>query len=420
MYKKTLKFLLAIFLIIAIGFSFSTCFADENEEEAKVAEVTSISDTKDNATSTPAEEIYNGDLYLFDNKVVMDKLVDGNVFIFGTDVEVTGQVNGNLFVCANKIKFDNSYVRNSIYACGNSIYYNGACNDLYVATQNLEMTYDSYVVRDVKAAAKDVIFKAAVGRDVDLAYSSIDIGEEDKIPVIYGNFRYTAPSELTIPEGVMTDNGTATYTNSSKVENVKSNIADIVVNFLICIVTVVVIYALLKAFAPKCIEKINNNKFNIKSILKYFGFGLATIILICILCTILLVIRVGVKLAFVLGLLFAILCIVAVPVFAIAITNIFKSVLKIEKTWLFYVTLALVNVVFYALTLIPIVGLLLSLIIKTIAIGMLVCMLLPKKELTDEELKAIAEKKEKAKALKEQKKQEKLEAKKAKKEEKNL
>ena len=154
MSKKFSKVLLTTLLLIVTVASMSFCFATD----AQVSNTTT--DTSDAATETLQEEeideedIYNGDLYLFDNHdIVMDKLVDGNVFIFGNNVEVTGQVNGNLFVFANKLNLNECYVRYSIFACAGSIYYNGACNDLYTASGNLEMTYDSYVIRDVKAVA---------------------------------------------------------------------------------------------------------------------------------------------------------------------------------------------------------------------------------------------------------------------------
>ena len=200
MLKKNFKFLVAIFLIIATFFSYSVCFADNAGDHAKTMTISEnagdnvkATETTENTVNEEEPEIYNGDLYLFDNNIVMDKLVDGNVFVFGNNVEVTGQVNGNLFVFANKLTFNNCYVRYSIFACANSVNYNGACNDLYVASSTLEMTYDSYVVRDVKAVSSDVIFKAAVGRDVDLSCGKVDFGEGENIPVIYGSLRYSAP-----------------------------------------------------------------------------------------------------------------------------------------------------------------------------------------------------------------------------------
>ena len=380
MSKKISKLLLTLLLIIVTISSFSVCFAEVNGETTKAVTTSENEDTTtaQNTTSTE-DEIYNGDLYLFDNDIVMDKLVDGNVFIFGSNVEVTGQVNGNLFVFANDLKFNECYVRYSIFACAKSVYYNGACNDLYVASSNLEMTYDSYVVRDVKAVSADVIFKAAVGRDVDLFCSTIDFGETGSTPVVYGNLRYSANSENTIPEGVMVGDGTVTYTKPSESnKNAAENAVGILVGFLTCIATVLVIYVLIKKFIPEFSEKLSNEKLSVLKLLKSFGIGLLVAILFAILFIILLMTAVGVKLAFILALLFATICLVSVPTLTIVITNALKPALKIEKASMFCLILVLVSIVLYGVTLIPFIGVALGFIINILSIGLLLTCLFKK------------------------------------------
>ena len=432
MSKKISKLLLTLLLIIVAISSFSICFAEVGGETTKAVTTSETEEeTTNQDTASTEDEIYNGDLYLFDNDIVMDKLVDGNVFIFGNNVKITGQVNGNLFVFANNVTFGstpedinngiktNCYIRYSVFACANSVYYNGACNDLYVASNNLEMTYDSYVVRDVKAVAEDVIFKAAVGRDVDLSCSKVDFGEANSAAVIYGNLRYSASSEATIPEGVMGGDGTATYSNPSGFnKNTTENAVDILVGFLTCIATVLVIYALTKKFTPNFNEKLTDSKLSSLRLLKSFGLGIAALFIVLLLFILLLMTAIGAKLGFILVLLFAIICLISVPVLSIIITNALKPTFKIEKTSMFCLILALVSVVLYGVTLIPFVGGVLGLIIKLTAIGLLIDMHIPHKELTEEEKTAIEEAKKQAVADKERRKQEKLEAKEAKKKDK--
>ena len=158
MIKKFSKLLVFSLIILTIISSFSLCFADEADTATPTSvdatEATTTTETETNGEET--QNIYNGDLYMFNTTIVMDKLVDGNVYLMGNNITISGQVNGNLFVLGNNITFDNCYVRYSIYACANNIYYNGACNDLYATVSNkLEMTYDSYVVRDVKKVAEE-------------------------------------------------------------------------------------------------------------------------------------------------------------------------------------------------------------------------------------------------------------------------
>ena len=411
MTKKNFKILLILLVVIATLFSFSSCFADEND-------IVTISDTDETNPITTGEdsipEIHNGDLYLFDTKVVMDKLVDGNVYIFGKDVEITGQVKGNLFVCANNLKFNNSYVTYSIYACANSIYYNGACSDLYAACSNIEMTYDSYVVRDVKLTSGNAVFKAAVGRNADIACSQINFGEGEDAAIIYGNLNYSALKQANIPESVITQDRVSfnQKQNSEKTISVKS----IIIDGLVAIVTVLILYLLISKLAPKFAERIENRKLSALELLKAFGFGLLAWIALIIVVIILLLTQVGVKLAFIVGLLFAVLCLVSLPIFTMHIANSLKTITKADKTYKFYILLALVSLVLYGITFIPVIGVIVSFLLAFIQLGTTILDILPQKELSDEEKAKIEEAKNQKKELKEKAKQEKLAAKEAKKE----
>ena len=409
MFTKNLKILLTIFTIVVISLTafYSLAYATDVEIISESSEGVDVVESTDETTEEEAE-IYNGDLYLFDTKVVMDKLVDGNVFIVAKEVEITGQVNGSLFVCADKLTFNDCYVRYSVFALANSIYYNGACNDLYVASNNIEMTYDSYVVRDLKSLSSDMNFKAAVGRDADLYFDKIELGEGEDIPIVYGNLRYSAPSEVTIPEGVITETGSVTYTSNTSV-------FEIINNFLGCIVTVVALYIAIKSFIPKLSEKLENEKLSIVKILKCFGIGLGSIIVVPILFILLLLTQIGIKLGFTLILLFVLACLISTPILAIVITNLLKPILKLDKKPIFYLVLCLVSIILYGVTLIPFVGSIFLLLITPISIGLLFNIAIPHKELTDEEKAIIEEKKKQAKEEKEKRKQEKLEAKEAKK-----
>lgn len=417
MIRKNLKLLLTIFTIVMMSFSFS--FLSIATEVEVISEPSSDIEVTDVPTETPEEkpEIYSGDLYLFDTKVVMDKLVDGNVFIIGQEVDITGQINGNLFVCADKLTFaKDSYVINSIYACANSVYYDGACKDFYVVSNDIEMTFDSYVVRDLKALSSILKFKAAIGRDADLYFNSIELGEGEDIPIIYGNLRYKAPSEVQIPEGVITKTGSVAYTNIQSQNTVSSiSILEILNNFLVCLATVVVIYIVIKLFIPKLSENLENEKISIGKLLKCFFIGLASIVVVTLLFILLLITQIGTKLAFILVSLFILLCLVSTPVFAIVITNILKPVLKLSKKPMFFLVLCLVSIVIYGLTLIPFIGGIFSFLINPISIGLLINMAIPHKELTDEEKTIIEEKKAQVKENKEEKKKQKAELKEAKK-----
>lgn len=430
MIKKNFKTLAILFVILTVISSFSLCFADETANEVTATTETATEQTAEEAETN--QEIHNGDLYLFDSNVKMDKLVDGNVYIMGNNVEITGQVNGNLFVLANKVSFgtkaqydaegketakaESCYVRYSIFAAAQEIYYNGACNDLYAACEKLEMTYDSYVIRDVKAAANTTNFKAAIGRDVDLQTNTLNLGQDDQAPIIYGNFRYSASQEQEIKEGVVT--GEVTYKANKVTTDSKSvgeTIKDIVITFLAVIATALVINLILVKFAPDFAKDMAKN-ISVGSIVITCLKGLAVLAAGAVVAILLFVTEIGAKLGFVVILSLILIGLFATPISAIYIANALKSVIKSEKTVMHYLIIALVAVILQGITYIPFFGGLISIIVFLLGYGLMVTVVWPNKVISDEEKQEKIAKKEAAKALKAEKKAEKKAAKKENKE----
>ena len=408
MLKKLSKFLILVLLVFVVSSSSLICLADEEHNHEEI-------DTSDEITST-TPEIYTGDLYLLGNEVVMDKYVDGNVFIIGNKVKISGQINGSLYVLANQINFDTSLIRYSIFACANYVYYNNTGtyeNNVYIAANKLETTFSSYAARDFKIICSDLTFKSGVGRDADLICNTLDLGEGEDIPEIYGDLRYTANKEITIPENAVI--GSTTYTK----QLYGNSLIGILISFGTCIVTALAVSIILNKFNPKFVAKISNEKLSVLKIVKAFGIGLATIAIVSILVVLLATTTVGTFLAVILALLSVILYIIAVPTLVIKITNTLKPALKLEKASMFYLVIALVSIILHGITLIPYVGTLLGLIINIIALGLIVNVFLPHKELSEEEKLALEETKKIAKENKEKRKQEKLEVKAEKKANKN-
>ena len=381
MLNKKLKLLIAIFLVLSLVFSFSSSIVNATNEAVVTSE---ISEEEAVSTEEPEYEEHSGDLYLFENEINMDKLVDGNVFIVGKNVTITGQVNGNLFIFADSVKFEGSYVVASTFVCANDVFYNGYSNDLYVAADKLEMTFNSYVIRDVKATTSEAIIKAAIGRDLDLLTDSIDFGAtaiktentntentdsesaeiDDEVPVIYGNLRYSAKNELNLVDGIV--EGDVTY---NKDNNLSSDITNIILELLISIITAIVVFLLFTKFAPKCINKIQ--KQSATNLVLSLVVGTLATSLIAIISIVFISIRVGAILGAALLFILLTLILIASSVVSILIAKKIYSLLKLNNKILEYIFVAVVAVILYALGLIPYAGLVITAIIKLFGIGLI-------------------------------------------------
>ena len=404
MLKKYSKFLL-LFLLIFITLSSSlTCLAEEEHDH----------NHEETDTTVDENAIHSGDLYLFGNDVVMNQYVDGSVFVLANHATIAGQINGSLYILANNVNFDNALVRHSIYVCGNNVYYNNSGtyeneSDAYFLANTLTTTYSSYVSRNVKILASDVTFKSGIGKDADIICNKLNLGEGEDVPVIYGDLRYTANNEITIPEGAV--QGTVSYSK----QYAGNSVTGILMGFVTCIVTVLALFIILNKLIPCFIQKVSDTNLSILKLLKTFGIGLATIAIVVVFIVLLVGTIAGMLLGIILGLLFAILFIIATPTLAIKIANTLKTALKLEKNYMFLLILTLVTIILYGITLIPFVGIIFSFLINVTSIGLIANVFLPHKELSEEEKNALEEAKKLNKENKEKLKQEKNELKAAKK-----
>lgn len=379
MLKNKFKVISLIFTIVTLiaTFSFATDVAPNSlENNTNVVsnnvegEATPIATNEEENTNAEAQDIHEDDLYLVGDSIVMDKLVDGNVYIMGKDVKITGQVSGNLFVFADKLSFDNSYIRYSVFACANEINLNGACNDLYVACNKMTVSYDSYVIRDVRVYASNLTFKGAVGRDAYITANNLNFGEADsqEVALIYGDLNYSTPTEISIPD--KTVEGNVSYNELKDNKNSNKTIKDYIFSLLEAIVFTIIVYLLALWITPKFTKSCS--AFASVKALPALGVGILTLILIPIVCILLLFIEITVPISIALFTLYALLISISFAVVSICITKALKSKLSMDKTSMQFLILILTTIVLWGLKSIPFIGWVVSLLIISIGLGVMI------------------------------------------------
>lgn len=254
-------------------------------EEATQEDTTSTENTEGETTTTNEEsdnlltqepEIYNGDLYVFDSNVTMDKLVDGNVFIFGNNITITGQCSGNMFVFGNNITFDKAYAQASIFvASGTDITFNAVSNSLYAATSgDLIIDHQFGVYSDIYVACNTLKYDGIVGRNAFLALNNIELGDN---AIFYGDLTYTSSNTMNFDEGVVT--GTINYNEKTEEESkgVLSAIGSLAYKILQYLIIVLVVFFISKLFIKSPISKEDST---LKHPLITLGVGILATILI--------------------------------------------------------------------------------------------------------------------------------------------
>lgn len=373
--NKTKVFLLIItFIVLASTFSFATSDPAVNPISQNTVSETNTIETNGEQDITTTEneepEIYNDNLYLFNDNVVMNQLVDGNVYIVGQNVEITGKVNGSLFVIADTVTFSkDSYIMQSIYVCANELYLNGAANDLYAIANKVDMSYDSFMLRDLYVTANSFNFNGGAGRNAFVSAKDFNfVTTEGSAAIVYGNLTYTSSNELALSNDlVQGEIKYSKYENAFGEKSVQDIILDYIVDFLKVLLYTVAVFLLALWLAPKFVEK--SSSFIGKKSAMALGVGIISCVVAIIVSICLLFSVIAIPLGFAIFVLFMLMLSIAFAVTTICITNKVKEKFKFNNKYSTALTLILVTLILWALEQIPYVGFVVSIIVSLIGFG---------------------------------------------------
>ena len=376
---KLFTITLAVIMLFSVMFMAVKSNATELEvDEKEKAQVQSASEEDGLETIGGTPDIYKGDLYvafgeddLNSTSYVMDKYVDGNVFIFGNDVTITGQINGSLFVCASKVKIDeDAYIVCHTFVAAQEFEMSGVTTDMYAACGNFNFDSQGVVSRDLKLATTNAVLRGSVGRDVDMAASSIDLYEDEENSFfVGGNLKYTSGSEAEHIDDIIVK-GEITYTqeNNEEEDSNKIVLGDIALGAIKNIVFTLVIYLLLIFLAPKFIQK--SREYAGTRALLSGAIGLAFTIIIPIVSFVLLFTVVGVSAAVLAVLIYVIVLMINSAIVTVAVNELIVNKFEmLNSTWKKILMIIPVSLVIYLIKQIPYIGGLISVIIFFVGVG---------------------------------------------------
>lgn len=402
MLKNKSKVLVAILVILLMISTFS--FATNTPTDTAVNPIsTAPGDNakigEENAPDTTTQpqdnvDIHEGDLYIFDNNIVMDQLIDGNVYIFGSNVEITGKINGNLFVCANKLTFQKgSYVVQAVYACANEIQFSGNAGDLYAMANKMNMSYDGFVIRDLKAFAATFTLNGGIGRDANISAKNFTfVTEEGKAGIVYGNLTYHSESQLDIPSSYV--QGSISYSKYTDLNQttIQNTIYQYVMSFFRVLLFALVLYLLLLLLTPKFIGTCSS--FVSTKAVPAIGIGILLFLIIPIASILLMIIPVTTTIGASLLGIYSILLALCSAIVTIVIATKIKEKFNFTKIYQTLLVIAATALVLWALQLIPYLGAIITFLVIFSGFGIIFMSLFMKNFGKNKEKK---EKKEKAK-----------------------
>ncbi|MDO5556845.1 MAG: hypothetical protein Q4G05_01185 [Clostridia bacterium] len=327
---KNLKIVSIIFIFVLLfNFSFTFATNDDNETLIKDDISTGSEETPVNGEQATQEEnkteddkwIYE-DYYMSGDNITVDKIIDGNAFISGSTVTISGEIGGDLFVVAEKVIIESGYIYSNLFVVTQELIINGIVYDLYGCASNITLSDEGLIARDFRAFANNVTINGQINRNAYISVNeSLSISDTCSIS---GNLKYSVPSEINVPEGVVNGEISSKITTPRSKTPTVSSLFESILGLLFY--TIVVAFFTLK-FAPKFVDNLVER---FKAPQTYI-YGLLTLILAPIVIVLLLVTFIGIKLSLLLTLLYLLLITLSTAIVNITVGKLISNKLS-EKS----------------------------------------------------------------------------------------
>lgn len=332
-------------------------------------------------------------------------LIYGNVYAL-TDsftLETGAEIFGNLYVAANNVTLEqNSVVHGNMYVVCQKLNVSGQIqNSAYIGANNAEMSYFGYIGQDLFLNAENATLDGVTNRSAFISVGSslttqadfkvkenltvnyadnftmsgkvngnakfnvknLNLrNDENNLCIIRGNLNYATKNDVKIPDGVVS--GEVTKGNFKEINSnntITNTVGTYMFSFAMLLVFVFAIVFISKKFAPNAVAKLP--EINVSNTFKAFGIGLLSMFAVVIAFVLLAITGVGITLAFFMLIVYMVILGLAIPLILDKISELLKWNLNS------YVKLLIVTAVYYLISLVPVVGGLVTFIIFTSGIG---------------------------------------------------
>lgn len=320
------------------------------------------------ATYETNDSFVFSNMYVFENESEISQVVDGNVFAFGGTISITGEIYGDLFVMANSLTVsEDAIIHGNIFVCANEVSFSGITSDIYGMATNFTLEASGIVARDVYITSSSVNLNGQIGRDAFLSTESLAFASDAEEVIVQGNLSYTAESEFSIPENVVT--GEVTYTP------VQVEPADIAWTIIPSLLTTAIFALAVIALILWIVPNFKNRASTIIAKKSWLSFGLGLLVFFGIILVAFLLLlftySYGASIAVALIGFLVLIYAIANTVFGMAVGNLIANKFNWNKTWIFILLSVLVVVLIDLISYIPYIGGPISFITSVLGIGII-------------------------------------------------
>lgn len=309
----------------------------------------------------------DGDLYVYATTVNINNqaTVKGNLFVFGNStLNLHGTVNGSVYGVTStyNMNFTGHVEKDLALTITDTANISGQIDrntKIYSEKGRIVTSSDFITKRDLFVDVNDFQFAGEVQGDAKISAKALEFNDS-KTCVIQGDLDYASKSEMTIPTGIVKgETKVSAYTDRTSFSYI---ILKKVVSYVSLILYVFIVALIFKYIAPTFVEKIS--KITTTNIFVGLGVGFGLILAFFPVLLLLLLTNFTIALAFILLLAVLFIGAIATPLFVLAIANAWKS----EKINLYFKMLIITSILFLV-SLIPNIGITITLLFIIIAIG---------------------------------------------------
>ncbi|MBE5819541.1 MAG: hypothetical protein E7310_01755 [Clostridiales bacterium] len=317
----------------------------------------------DKFTLEPGSSI-EGDLYVIAKEVELGQssVIYGNAFICSDKVNLSGQIAGNTYVTSEEFTMTyNGLILQDLYLNSSNSTLSGIIRrNAFLKSNDIITNSDFIVYSNLNAEAKSIELSGEVKENAKLVGKNIYFGSNASI---LGNLDYSTKNELELSSELVSGK-----TNFSKLKlfNFEKTFTKII-SFASLVIYCISFYFIIKKFFNGFMDKLSN--FKTLDILKFLGFGVLTFVILPLIIALLLFIRVGSLLAFIILAIYILLLTLSVPTFITGFSEFIHSKFDKIPSWLYVIML---SGILYGLSFIPYAGSIIVLLGIILGIGIII------------------------------------------------
>lgn len=314
-----------------------------------------------NGSTINVEGTIDGDLYCAGSSVVISGKINGDVICFAQSINISGQVTGNLRIVATDINISADVSRNAVVLGQNFILTDKGKIGGELILFDTASKINGTIGRNLNIYAQDVSIGGKIGGDVIGQIMQLTLSNSADIA---GSIVYTGSSDAIKMSGAKVG-GDIKRNSMASASSGASSLAGLVFGYLLFVLSLLLVSMTTVWAFPKFYEKTTAEIG--KAPLKTSLYGLANLIIVPFIGLVLLLTLIGVPLALLIFVAWALSLILCGPVFAYYIGGkILTSSKRSSSTTLKMFVGSLAVLLLYA---VPIVNLIVGLLVSLLGSG---------------------------------------------------